>query len=303
MEDVLLIGHTIEEMLMARDTVIFRLQQLGFVLSLKKSVLTPTQRVGFLGVTVDSLFMTLPLPDKKVSKVQKQCLELLQKTQVSILNRQLLSSTIQAVLPAQINSRYLQLQPITTVFTSIKNIGIIFQKSDSKQKLQGRTPVMDIKFENLQWLLLDSVSQSSADTNRCIQKGLGYSMSRDINNGVMAKGGTVVAHKPVRIENSKISNSDIQETEIFESSSFSNRQHHCTTLPCKNEGNRESNITESKQRNLAVSLEPPDHNYCRIPFRFFECGGRLAVSKQQGPIRMETFPKSISASLSEEGNA
>ena len=101
---------------------------------------------------------------------------------MSILNRQLLSSAIQAVLSAQINSRYLQIQPITTVFTNIENIGIILQKSDSKQKLQGRTPVMDIKFENLQWLLLDSVSESSADTNRGIQKGLWCIMSRDINN-------------------------------------------------------------------------------------------------------------------------
>ena len=41
------------------------LQQLGFILNLKKSVLTPTQRIEFLGVTVDSLIMTLPLPDKK----------------------------------------------------------------------------------------------------------------------------------------------------------------------------------------------------------------------------------------------
>ena len=221
---------------------------------------------------------------------------------MSILNRQLLSSTIQAVLSAQINSRYLQIQPITTVFTNIENIGIILQKSDSKQKLQGRTPVMDIKFENLQWLLLDSVSESSADTNRGIQKGLECSMSRDINNGAMVKGGAVVAYKPVRTENSKISDFDTQQTEIFESSSFSNRQHHYTTLHCKNEGNKESNVTESKQRNLAVSLEPPDHNYCRILSRFLECGGRSAVSKQQGPIRMETFPKSISTSLSEEGN-
>ena len=46
LDDMLLIGHTIEETLMARDTVIFLLQQLGFVLNLKKSVLTPTQRIG-----------------------------------------------------------------------------------------------------------------------------------------------------------------------------------------------------------------------------------------------------------------
>ena len=39
---MLLTGHSVEEMLMARDTVIFFLQQLEFVLNLKKSVLTPT---------------------------------------------------------------------------------------------------------------------------------------------------------------------------------------------------------------------------------------------------------------------
>ena len=73
-------------------------------------MLTPTQRIEFLGVTVDSLIMTLYLPEKKGSKVQRQCLEL----QVSILELTkligLLSSATQAVLPAQINFRYLQQQ-------------------------------------------------------------------------------------------------------------------------------------------------------------------------------------------------
>ena len=78
-DDMLLISRTIEETLMARDIVIFLLQLLGFVLNLKKSVLTPTQRIDFLGVTVDLSTMTLSLPQKKVSEVQKQCLELLQK--------------------------------------------------------------------------------------------------------------------------------------------------------------------------------------------------------------------------------
>ena len=116
LEDMLLIGNTIEETFVVRDTVIFVLQQLGFVVNLKKSVLAPTQRIKFLEVTVDSLIMTLSLPEKKVSKVQKQCQELLQKAQVSILELTkligLLSSTIQAVLPAQINFRYLQQQQI-----------------------------------------------------------------------------------------------------------------------------------------------------------------------------------------------
>ena len=108
---MLLIGNTIEETLMTRDTVIFLLQELGFVLNLKKSVLTPTQRIEFLSVTVDSSIMTMSLPEKKVSKVQRQSLELLQKTQALILELTkligLLSSTIQAVLRAQISFRFL----------------------------------------------------------------------------------------------------------------------------------------------------------------------------------------------------
>ena len=51
--------------------------------------------------------------------------------------------------------------PTTAIDTSIKNTGVILQKSDSKQKLQGRTAVVDTKLENLQWSLLDSVSQST----------------------------------------------------------------------------------------------------------------------------------------------
>ena len=53
----------------------------------------------------------------------------------------------------------------------------------------------------------------------------------------------------------------------------------------------EPNVTEVKQRNLTVSPETPDHNYFRIPSKFFQRGGRLAVSKQQGSIRMETLSK------------
>ena len=81
---------------------------------------------------------------------------------------------------------------------------------------------------------------------------------------------------------------------------LSNRQHHSTTLLCEIWGRGGPNVTEIKQRNLAAT---PDHNYCRITSKFFEYGGRLVVLKQQGPIRMETLPKSISASLPEEGNA
>ena len=77
--------------------------------------------------------------------------------------------------------------PTITTNTRIKNTDVILQKSDSKQKVRGRTAVVDKKFKNLQWSLLDSVSQSSAEIDRCIQKGTGYSMSRDINRATTVK--------------------------------------------------------------------------------------------------------------------
>ena len=126
---------------------------------------------------------------------------------------------------------------------------------------------------------------------------MGWSMSRDIDRGAMAEGVTVVTHKFIGTEISKVSTFDLKQTKILKSSSFSNREHHCSTLPCQNRGNRQPNVTEIKQRNLAVSLETPDHSYCRIPSKFFECGGRLAVSKQQGHFKIETLSKSISTSI------
>ena len=64
-------GRTILKMLMAKNTAIFLHQQVEFVLDFKKLVLTPTQRIGLLGVTVNSLAATLSLSEKKVSKIQK----------------------------------------------------------------------------------------------------------------------------------------------------------------------------------------------------------------------------------------
>ena len=110
--------------------------------------------------------------------------------------------------------------PTTTTNTSIKIKGVILQKSDSKQKLQGRTAVVDKKFKSLQWSLLDSVSQPRADTDRCIQKGMGCSMSREINRVEMVKGGTFVTHKCIRTESSKISAFHLQQTKYLKAVHF-----------------------------------------------------------------------------------
>ena len=59
LDDMLIMGQTMGEILMSRKTVTFLLQHLGFVLNLEKSILNPVQEIYFLGVTISSLKMSV----------------------------------------------------------------------------------------------------------------------------------------------------------------------------------------------------------------------------------------------------
>ena len=86
--------------------------------------------------------------------------------------------TIQAVLPAQMNFQYLQQQQMLALKT---------QRSYCKKETQGRTAVVDKKLKNLQWSLLDSVSQSNTDTDRSSRKGWGALCQRISTGGQWSK--------------------------------------------------------------------------------------------------------------------
>ena len=119
LDDMLLMGHSIEEISMCRDTVIFLLQHLGFVINWKKSVLTPVQEIEFLGLKINSVNLEISLTEEKIQKVKTKCQNLLTEPETSILELTrvigLLTSTIQAVLPARLQCRYLQLQQISSL--------------------------------------------------------------------------------------------------------------------------------------------------------------------------------------------
>ena len=88
------------------------LENLGFVINLKKSVLSPVQKIEFLVMTVDSLTLCLALPRDKVRGIRRECESLIANPTTTV--RQLahllgrLSSSIQAVFPAPLYYRYLQ---------------------------------------------------------------------------------------------------------------------------------------------------------------------------------------------------
>ena len=82
------------------------------MINYKKSILIPLREIEFLGFLVNAMNLTLALPRDKISKVKKECQEVIDSLQVTI--RQLakllgfLTSTIYAVFPAPLHFRRLQ---------------------------------------------------------------------------------------------------------------------------------------------------------------------------------------------------
>ena len=90
--------RTLEEVLMSRDTLIFLLQHLGFVINLKKSVMKSPQQIEFLGLKIDTHTITLVLTKEKIGKVILKCQNLLSHPQTTVLELTqligLMSSTV-----------------------------------------------------------------------------------------------------------------------------------------------------------------------------------------------------------------
>ena len=59
----------LQAVLVTRDTLIFLLQHLVFLIKFKKSVLHPVKQVQFLGLMIDTKKMNLPFSDKKSKHV------------------------------------------------------------------------------------------------------------------------------------------------------------------------------------------------------------------------------------------
>lgn len=88
------------------------LQHLGFLINLEKSVTVPQQKITFLGFVLDSVQMTLTLPEEKLETIVEECSKAMKQTQLSvrslarIIGR--MSAATQAILPAPLFYRGLQ---------------------------------------------------------------------------------------------------------------------------------------------------------------------------------------------------
>jgi len=139
LDDILILACSPTELYLARDTMIYLLQNLGFLINIKKSQFQATQKIQFLGVEINSLNMSLSLPQEKVSKIIKQCQEILKKEFVSLreltsLIGRLTSSAI-AVLPSPLQYCTLQRQQIWELNSGKEIESLILLNENVKQEL------------------------------------------------------------------------------------------------------------------------------------------------------------------------
>ena len=116
---MIVIAQTLKKISQAKETLIFLLQNLGFVINFKKSQLTPVKEIEFLGLLINSGNIKLALPQEKVLDIQIKCMQFIAPPKSTIMELtkflEKLSFTAQAVLPGRIQCKYLQQQQFQAV--------------------------------------------------------------------------------------------------------------------------------------------------------------------------------------------
>ena len=171
-DDMLIIGRSREEIETTRDTLIYFLQHLGFLLNLKKSVLQPCQEIEFLGL-INSLTLTISLPPHKVQKVQEECTKMWQGPDIDF-------RVDQTIGPIVVNYPSSYSCAITnSTFTTVTNTcskieKIISVESGIDTLSEGGTALVDDKPSALQWESLHTKPiRPGLDSNRCLKERMG----------------------------------------------------------------------------------------------------------------------------------
>ena len=104
LDDIIIMVRTLQELIFHRDTVIYPLQNLGFALDLKKSVLEPSQAIEFIVVIIDSVKMLCQVCQVDCTiqaNIQKQGNFIMELTRLLGKSR----ATAQSILPAKLQIR------------------------------------------------------------------------------------------------------------------------------------------------------------------------------------------------------
>ena len=181
LDDILLMASTVEEILMARDTLIFLFQNLGFLIKVKKSQFHPVQHLEFLGgqckFDKDGIDFAIRkseqnnLPMQGHSESRSSIDPPTDKTSREINIDYSGSSSSSSSLQTH-SERPNKKSPYKQV---VPNLCCSVNESEGGAKL------VDGELESLQWQITPLNPSESDNKFRCFKDRLGSSMSRNVN--------------------------------------------------------------------------------------------------------------------------
>ena len=142
MDDMLIMAHSKQMLREQIYQVLFLIKNLGFIIDSKKSLLSPTQEIEFLGMIVNSQTMEIKLPGQKIKTIRLEACQMLDHLQPTAQRVSQLLGKLNATSPA------LQMAPLfcCSVQSCLKQA-----LAPSPLKYQAVVKLSDQALEDLKW--------------------------------------------------------------------------------------------------------------------------------------------------------
>ena len=109
-DDILILAEAKEALRNQVEALVYLLEVLGFIINQKKSIMSPTQSLDFLGLTINTISMVISLPAEKLKKIRAEARKMAQEVSARGLARLLgkMNATTPVLPVAPLFCRHLQ---------------------------------------------------------------------------------------------------------------------------------------------------------------------------------------------------
>ena len=189
LDEIILMGACKAEMLKQVEILVKHLQTLGFIINMKKSILTSTQCLPYLGVEIDSRNMRLYTTAESLKKIQSEARTLLSCSKLTVRKMAsflgLITSSMKTIPTARLNQRYLLCNFIESWKRQEDWNSIMSLDQNARKKLLWW---MSLKLED-QWTPIQSknIRHDLILTTDASMSGWGYHLKDQTNYGMWSQ--------------------------------------------------------------------------------------------------------------------
>ena len=230
MDDMLVMAHSNQMLREHVYQVLFLLENLGFIINSKESLLSPIQEIEFLGMIVNSQTMEIKLPGQKIKLIRMEACTILDHPRPTAQKVSQLLGKLNATSPALKMAPLLlppnsDLPQTSTSTQPSKLSGNSQSLGPSHRRSQMGAPPLDMEWEESD-LSIDHPDHN----NRCLTPRMGSRLQREENERIMVPPGTVTSHKLPRASSSNPGDSDICQRQVRDIGNPEDGQYHSSCI-------------------------------------------------------------------------